>query len=1024
MRPLTLTLKGLYSYQEKQTIDFDKLTKASIFGIFGTVGSGKSSILEAITFALYGKTDRLNLSGDNRNYNMMNLKSNELLIDFEFMAGNPIKKFKITVSAKRNRKKFEDVKTLDRKAYEWKQNSWIPIELSYIEQTLELSYENFKRTIIIPQGKFQEFLQLGNKDRTQMMKELFNLEKYELYYPTVALEQQNNSVLDDLNGQLKILGELSADELTKLKDKAHNLQQQLSKLSSELNKQTALQKEFEQLKLLFEKLKLAQQNNEKLQQQEPAILLQEKQLAAFEHCKLNFESLLKQQNDQQTEIKKNTNVLEISKQKLKDNEQLLQKTEAEFNVAEKQYAQIDQFKKEITETEHLTDILVFTAKIQEDKNSIAKGEDFMRKTEQQVAFYKKQITTLESELASLKKDKPDVLKLSTIKTWFTKLELLENQQKEFISKQKLTKQKITNTQSNIHEILQKQPIFNNHKFESFTTILPFIDDQIKLLKTDQIRIEKEIAHVNVQHKLADYAEALHEGDPCPLCGATHHPKLYDVAHAKTELIELQTQKEKLVKKVTTLENTQKNVAQMQTKLELLSDDKKQIAIQLKKINEIIAQHKSLHQWPEYNTLTKVKAALKQASQAEQKINDAEVKLNSLRKEFDTATQNLERAKNKIETYKNSITSNTASVNTLAKQITILDIQQYKNYSIENINHLKSSKQQHVKTIETNYKRLNEVITKLRQEKAVLQEKLKNTEKIIADNHLKLNTINNELSSNLQKSNYQNLTDISEILKLDLDTESEHKKIDTYKQQKVSNNQEINKLNNEINRRTYQPEKHQEINKNIANLSTAFRLKDQELGSITNQMKQKEKSLEKQKELLVQKEKLENRAENLKTLKQLFKGSRFVNYISTVHLQQICTIANARFFKLTGQKLSLELAEDNNFVVRDFMNGGKTRNIKTLSGGQTFQAALSLAMALADSIQNKTHAKENFFFLDEGFGSLDKDSLNLVFDTLKMLRKENRIVGVISHVEEMQHEIDAHLKITMNQELGSQISSSV
>ena len=72
MIPIKLTIKGLYSYQEKQTIDFTQLTSVHLFGIFGAVGSGKSSILEAITFAIYGETDRLN-ARDGRNYNMMNL---------------------------------------------------------------------------------------------------------------------------------------------------------------------------------------------------------------------------------------------------------------------------------------------------------------------------------------------------------------------------------------------------------------------------------------------------------------------------------------------------------------------------------------------------------------------------------------------------------------------------------------------------------------------------------------------------------------------------------------------------------------------------------------------------------------------------------------------------------------------------------------------------------------------------------------------------------------------------------------
>jgi exonuclease SbcC len=149
----------------------------------------------------------------------------------------------------------------------------------------------------------------------------------------------------------------------------------------------------------------------------------------------------------------------------------------------------------------------------------------------------------------------------------------------------------------------------------------------------------------------------------------------------------------------------------------------------------------------------------------------------------------------------------------------------------------------------------------------------------------------------------------------------------------------------------------------------------------------------------------------------------VNYISSVYLQELCYSANERFYKLTRQKLSLEVTDDNNFQVRDFMNGGKVRNVKTLSGGQTFQAALSLALALADNIQKITESNQNFFFLDEGFGSLDKESLDIVFDTLKSLRKENRIVGVISHVEEMQQEIDAHLKIINDEEKGSLIKPS-
>src|SRR5690554_1272493 len=226
MIPIELTIQGLYSYQERQTIDFTRLTAANLFGIFGPVGSGKSSILEAITFAIYGRTDRLNLSGDNRYYNMMNLRSNELLIDFIFEAGKERVSYRATTRCTRNSRNFDDVRTPERTAYQKRGDEWIPISLEALEQSVGLSYDNFKRTIIIPQGQFQEFLQLGNRDRTRMMKELFNLEKYEFYYKVVSLEKKNDEQLTTIKAKLQQLGDIDPKQvkvfetyLTEIEDK-------------------------------------------------------------------------------------------------------------------------------------------------------------------------------------------------------------------------------------------------------------------------------------------------------------------------------------------------------------------------------------------------------------------------------------------------------------------------------------------------------------------------------------------------------------------------------------------------------------------------------------------------------------------------------------------------------------------------------------------------------------------------------------------------------------------------------------
>ena len=216
MLPLYLTIEGIYSYQEKQHIDFSQLTDAGLFGIFGAVGSGKSSILEAITFALYGETERLN-KADKRGYNMMNLKSNRFYIDFEFLNFEN-KHIRVTRELKRNSKKFEDVRTPVVQFYERVGNQWFPLEQANPEKLIGLSYDNFKRTIIIPQGQFKEFLELGAKDRTEMMKEIFNLQKFDLSESIAHIKRKNNEQLSFEEGALKGFEEVNEEVIESQKD--------------------------------------------------------------------------------------------------------------------------------------------------------------------------------------------------------------------------------------------------------------------------------------------------------------------------------------------------------------------------------------------------------------------------------------------------------------------------------------------------------------------------------------------------------------------------------------------------------------------------------------------------------------------------------------------------------------------------------------------------------------------------------------------------------------------------------------
>ncbi|MFV0267353.1 MAG: SbcC/MukB-like Walker B domain-containing protein, partial [Draconibacterium sp.] len=319
------------------------------------------------------------------------------------------------------------------------------------------------------------------------------------------------------------------------------------------------------------------------------------------------------------------------------------------------------------------------------------------------------------------------------------------------------------------------------------------------------------------------------------------------------------------------------------------------------------------------------------------------------------------------------------------------------------------------------------ITKQITEKSKLRDTLSGgvqvSKKELEQDKHSLENLKQQISEQLEKSTYNSIEEVTAILSESFNPGAEKQKIAHFKDQFLRANSLLDQLQKDIGERVYDQETHQKLNADIVLLKEQVVRKNQELGKISEQLKKLEKDLKSQAALRKELEKLEFRAENLKTMKSLFKASGFVNYISSVYLQSLCNAANDRFFQLTRQKLSLEITPDNNFQVRDFMNGGKIRSVKTLSGGQTFQAALSLALALADNIQKITESNQNFFFLDEGFGSLDKESLGVVFDTLKSLRKENRIVGVISHVEEMQQEIDVHLRIDNHEERGSRIWAS-
>src|SRR5690554_5930550 len=372
MIPVSLTLKGLYSYQDEQTIEFSRLIEGQLFGIFGSVGSGKSSILEAISFALYGQTERLD-NRDNRNYNMMNLKSNALLIDFTFKNFDG-DLYRYTVKGKRHGKDFEKVNTFDRAAYKSIGGSWVPLESTIAEHVIGLSYDNFRRTIIIPQGKFQEFLQLGHSHRTLMLKEIFQLEKYEFFNQTKYIESKNNNALQHISGQISIYAEIQAEKIAEKKVELERLAELLKNKTDGFDLKSGALQELLALKNLFENLNTQKGIVSKLQEKEPFFDRLEDEIKNLEYCIIHFESGI----DRLVELEEGIEVKEISLMHSRSNHEKLIKEIETLKVplqdATIEYLKQDVYKERLQDYQHLIRLVTLNSERHILQERIEKGK--------------------------------------------------------------------------------------------------------------------------------------------------------------------------------------------------------------------------------------------------------------------------------------------------------------------------------------------------------------------------------------------------------------------------------------------------------------------------------------------------------------------------------------------------------------------------------------------------------------------------------------------------------------------------
>lgn len=1011
MTPITLIIEGLYSYRSRQTIDFERLCTAKLFGIFGSVGSGKSSVLEAISYALYGETERLSKQ-DDRGYNMMNLQSNELHIDFEFSHPGPDDRYRFTVSNKRRKSDRTQTGTPKRLAYKWNGQEYLAIESSDAEKILGINYDNFKRTVIIPQGRFMEFLQLRPGERTAMLKELFGLHQFELYNQTASLDKANTEELNKLSGAMAAIGNIeketilvAQEELNQLTQQAVVKENELTKAESELALQTVLKETAEKTAAHEKELAVLLSKKE-------AMEIRRTQLAEYERCSATFSAILatKTRNEKKlTELNQLVTSRGASVLKLQ--------TEYEGHTATLTAVQAQLIHNEADATkaadmETVLAIQKHSASRSEAEQRISKGEVLLENVKKEAS--EKQIALLDIQN-----------NIDASVAFRPKLQILQNN-KTVLMQYAMAEEKVQNIKNQILDFEQQIATLQTENTETVSQLSiskdAFVDiaSEISKIKQQIIALQTIKQQLAISENLSKMSGELQEGAECPVCGSTHHPHKIspseiseDMKAADEEIKELELLSGALQRAEVSLQKNNAQIELLQTKHKTAD---KQIHTETIARNLILGQIDG-----PVLPLASVEKQIGELQLTEQALQKTEAEARTLAKEIAELKEKELNFSQRLHTLQNEFTVADTQIQSLTASIRGINLAEYLDKNEHVIHELRAEL---LRVIEVRNKAAEEAqrkIIELTADLSSLKGQLSSNADELKALQAEQTQLLDELTLKMTEENYTDSKQLQEILARQINIATERTSLDTFFTAVLFAQQQIQELRTKAGGTVFDPELFTTVQASVDTLKKAERELRDLISKKTVQLDDIQSRSLRYATALKDWEARSLRAENIKTILGLFKGSGFVNYVSTVYLQNLCTMANKRFKNLTNQKLQLELSSDNNFLIRDFLNNGETRSVKTLSGGQSFQAALSLALALSDSIQLHSGYTQNFFFLDEGFGSQDEDSLQMIFQTFENLKAENKTIGIISHVSALKEEIPSYVQIENSEEFGSRIS---
>lgn len=995
MMPISLTLSAFGPYPDTITIDFESFQEDGLFLITGPTGSGKTMIFDAMIFALYGKT-----SGQIRQTDSLRCDHalNEIPTFVEFSFSLHQQNYTI----KRNPKYYLEGKKTPKQPSallilpDGKMVEGIKEVNQKMISLLGVDDQQFKQICMIAQGEFTKLIMASSDEREKVLRELFHSETYQ-----------------KLEEKLKVHLKTYQDKYDLLLNKRKDLMQELQVEDHQeyLSKQTKLiasqQKEYDDLKKDLDQKK----------QQLQLYRLQNQRLIQLKDLKQQFQDLKKQENDYQ---------------KLNKTVDTLKKAQ-ETNYLYISY--IKQQKKLQTLKLNQEDFLKQLKKLEKDYQEKKVQADFLDYKQQTKEKLQNQIQETKQLINQIYQYQNDYQNLQTLKQQYR---MLDEEHKLFLKKKEKFENGLQRDQERIqseqqvqskYELIKQQYVRLNEQKVKVHQLSDYYDQILKLnenksdLQEEYTVVEKQVDHEKMQYNKMEklyfrkqagiFALQLKEDQPCPICGSLHHPHPAQIEKEDITKEKLDQQAKKVKQQEHRLQDILQKILLSNQKKEMLVKQTKQLSSELN-IQEEISKEIFIKE-------------LDHLSKDEKRMKKEYLELQDELKYIQKLKKSVALSLKDMSTYESKELKQAQSLENIQVQIHQLSgklndsLRQYeigevnKNYQQVQKEYRQLSLE--IETIQQDYEKVKNKYLEIKTKISSLNQQIIQEQEIYDELDNKYHTA---LDAFINEEEFLNLkTQINQISILE-------KKYQDYLISLKSLNEQIISLENEVKDSTYVDLS--SLSETIKEVNQQLREKNDDLEKLKIDYSLKEKMIKDIQKINQQLEKDEDTYQRYLDLYNLASGKNnarvsIERYVLATYFENMLIYANVIMKQLSQGRYQLLRKDDagkgrsQQGLELDVFDqeSGNIRSIKTLSGGESFKAALSLALGLSRMVQDYAGGIElNTLFIDEGFGSLDSQSLDQAMNCLMELHHENKLIGIISHVSDLKDRIERQLVVERKQ----------